>query len=308
MIDRSPEFFKFMRTRHEIWVARDNGKPWPWTADPILQTYRFCNVYREFDTVTIWVRQHIREPFRDSPHLWFMLCIARQINLPESLAELIADKQGAWPHNKTLRSWKPERLRAILNDRKARGERTYTGAYMLNNVLGAHDDWPRDKPWFTAYQVLGSAVRNESAILAALKLGAQATHTELAKGYGWGGFTAYEVVCDLRWTRYAAYGWPDINTFAHAGPGAARGLARIYGRPLNAPGTTDRAPGTTVQQTLDEMIALLKVARASWPKPSRQWPRLELREIEHSQCEFDKYERVRLGEGRPRSHYHPPRS
>ena len=32
-------------------------------------------------------------------------------------------------------------------------------------------------------------------------------------------------------------------------------------------------------------------------------PRLEMREIEHCLCEFDKYERVRLGEGRPRSKY-----
>jgi len=28
-----------------------------------------------------------------------------------------------------------------------------------------------------------------------------------------------------------------------------------------------------------------------------------MREIEHSLCEFDKYERTRLGEGRPRAKY-----
>ena len=32
-------------------------------------------------------------------------------------------------------------------------------------------------------------------------------------------------------------------------------------------------------------------------------PNLEMREIEHSLCEFDKYERTRLGEGRPRAKY-----
>ena len=32
-------------------------------------------------------------------------------------------------------------------------------------------------------------------------------------------------------------------------------------------------------------------------------PVLELRDIEHSLCEFDKYERVRLGQGQPRSKY-----
>ena len=34
-------------------------------------------------------------------------------------------------------------------------------------------------------------------------------------------------------------------------------------------------------------------------------PALEMREIEHCLCEFDKYERVRLGQGRPRSKYKP---
>jgi hypothetical protein len=34
-------------------------------------------------------------------------------------------------------------------------------------------------------------------------------------------------------------------------------------------------------------------------------PSVEMRDIEHSLCEFDKYERVRLGEGRPRMKYKP---
>jgi hypothetical protein len=37
--------------------------------------------------------------------------------------------------------------------------------------------------------------------------------------------------------------------------------------------------------------------------PYAQWPRWEMREVEHSLCEFDKYSRVRSGEGRPRGVY-----
>ena len=33
------------------------------------------------------------------------------------------------------------------------------------------------------------------------------------------------------------------------------------------------------------------------------YPPFELREIEHSLCEFDKYERIRLGQGRPKQKY-----
>ena len=106
---------------------------------------------------------------------------------------------------------------------------------------------------------------------------------------------AYEVVCDMRWTRYGLK-WPDVNTFAHAGPGALRGLNRLAGRELNAL--------RTEKDALDSMCALLALVRRSWPEPSALWPALELRAIEHSLCEFDKYERVRLGQGKPRARYH----
>jgi hypothetical protein len=49
---------------------------------------------------------------------------------------------------------------------------------------------------------------------------------------------------------------------------------------------------------------LLTEVRSVWPKPSKQFPQLEMREIEHTLCEFDKHQRVMLGQGKPRSLYH----
>src|SRR5690349_19516029 len=87
----------WMNERNNIYERRlDHPDARPYTQDPILQQYRFCNCFRELDTVTIWVRKNIREPFADHPYLWFMLAIARQINWPETLAELI-EANGAWP-------------------------------------------------------------------------------------------------------------------------------------------------------------------------------------------------------------------
>ena len=289
------QFADFMRERHEIYVRRQKGQAAPWTVDPVLQTYRFCNVYRELDTVTIWVRQNIREPFADHPNLWFMLCAARQINHPGTLAELIADKK-AWPHAKDLSKWEPERLRAIMNDRKARGAQVYTGAYMLTNVLNKNDPRPHDKPWFTAYKVLGNVRDMQKEVQAAIPVSMEATHAVLRTGYGWGGFMAYEVVCDMRWTALGGH-WPDINTFAHAGPGALRGLNIVEGKPKTTP--RKEAPALSMMQ------ALLAETRREWPKPSKLYPRLELREIEHSLCEYDKWSRVRNGEGAPRSKFKP---
>ena len=49
-------------------------------------------------------------------------------------------------------------------------------------------------------------------------------------------------------------------------------------------------------------VALLKRSRKRGVLKSHM-PKLELRDVEHSLCEFDKYCRVKFGEGEPRSHY-----
>jgi hypothetical protein len=46
----------WIQERHRIYLEKAAGAPPPWTTDEIMQTYRFCNVFRELDKVTVWVR------------------------------------------------------------------------------------------------------------------------------------------------------------------------------------------------------------------------------------------------------------
>ncbi len=276
--------FKFMHERHSIYLRRKGGAPKPWTKDPILQQYRFCNVYRELDKVTVWINENIRERYDTSPNLWFMLCAARQINWPPTIKELMNENNGAWPGTMP---WNPANMRSAMLRRKEAGEKVYTGAYMLN-AHGKNDD-PADKPFFTAYRVLLPLWEERDTLPAKLSVSIQQTTEVLSKYFGWGPFLAYEVACDLRWTRYLENA-PDIMTWANAGPGAKRGLNRLAGRSLRKT--------VPVDTMLEEMRYLLRVINRKWP-----FIPLELREIEHSLCEFDKYERVRLGEGKPRASY-----
>ena len=287
---RVADLKSFMEARHAIYIRRASGAPFPWTSDAILQKYRFCNVYRELDVVTRWVADNIRTPYAEHENLWFMLAIARQINWPETLQDLM--NAGCWP---TENSWNWKLARQVMLDRQARGEQLYTGAYMLNAHGTAPSD-PKDKAFFTTRLVLDSVWQAKREIVGALGVGTlESAWRAFLPYHGWGPFTAYEVVTDLRWTRYL-HKAPDINTWANAGPGAIRGLNRVYGRPLTSK--------LGAQSALAEMRQLLTEVSRIWPI-GQEWPRLELREIEHSLCEFDKYERVRLGEGRPRSTFRP---
>lgn len=284
---RASDLLAFMKERHRIYLRREEGEAKPWTKDPILQRYRFCNVYRELDTVTIWIRKNIREPYADHPHLWFMLAMARQINWPDTLQEIMECK--GWPIN----GYNWHDVRMIMLARQARGDQLYTGAYMLN-AHGTKPDDPKDKAFFTTKLVLDSVWQNRKTIGDAFAYGSmQQAWAALLPYHGWGPFTAYEVVCDARYTRYGnSVPWrKDAREWANAGPGAFRGLNRLQGRELKANVSQARA--------LAEMREYYEWIAPRWPHK----PTLEMREIEHCLCEFDKYERTRLGEGRPRSTY-----
>lgn len=294
MTDRAAEFFAFMHKRHDIYLARQANRPKPWTDDYILRDYRFCNVYRELDTVTIWIRKNIRERYWDHPNLWFMLAIARRINWPPTLQYLMEPGLkvgGAWP----LRDYDPEIMMRRLDSRTADGEQVYTGAYMITAQTGAaHTGQTKSRT--TAYANLGKLwdARGEVEPLLHGSL-EQAFNAILGRGFAWGPFMTYEVVTDLRHTRYLSQA-EDIHTWANAGPGAIRGLNRLCGEPL----TKQPAPILTLR-AMGELLGLSR-KRTYWPNSSK-YPTLEMRDIEHCLCEFDKYERVRLGEGAPRSKY-----
>lgn len=54
--------FEWIKERERVRIRKDRGDPYHWTEDPIIATYRLCNVRREDDRGTVWVRDHIRTP------------------------------------------------------------------------------------------------------------------------------------------------------------------------------------------------------------------------------------------------------
>jgi hypothetical protein len=277
--------WNWIAERHSIYLKKSAGAPPPWTQDKILQRYRFCNVFRELDKVTVWLRQNWRDPHTASEYLWIAMCLARQINWPETLREIGFPERG----------YDARLVRRVVEARQARGEKVYTSAYMISAPSGPYAGM--GKPQYTAEVVVGALWRARDEFRAIFDDARQPTlqevHSWLKQFRGWGNFMAYEVVTDLRHTRYLNRA-PDINTWAVAGPGAIRGLHRLHGRPYKK--------ALSQEQACQEMRELLEVSRTSLPDFI---PALELRDIEHSLCETDKWLRVAAGQGRLRSTYQP---
>jgi hypothetical protein len=301
--ERVAELARYMEERQGILRKRQQGLPRPWTEDPILRDNRFCNVYREDDRVTIWTRENIRKPFKNHPHLWLMLAIARYINWPPTLAELM--RAHAWPSDT---DWQPSLMTGVLEGLAEVGKKVYTGAYMIR----AESD-PR-QPWYTwtkhkyiAEVVIGKLWKNREEIVAKLNLFQDNLQScwsilQAQKYTGWGPFMAYEWVTDLRHTRYLRAA-NDIFAWANAGPGAIRGLNRIHGRLL----VTQPTPEQTCCEMQELMRELNYLESSSFTElfgpPGLDPPRFEMRDIEHTLCEFDKYQRIKLGQGKMRAKY-----
>jgi len=284
--DYNPLFY-WMQEREKVRIAKESGAPYPWTDDDIIGKFRFCNVRREDDRGTIWIRENIREPFADEPYLWWMLCVARQINWPDTLAELIQYPE-TWPR---CSAFTLQRMAAQLNARKARGDKVYTGAYMIS----APQQKGADKQWYIIGEVCGALWNIRDEITDYLESGTatlQGTHQRITKFNGWGPFMAYQAIVDMRFTDLLNKA-SDIETWAAAGPGTIRGLNRIHGRP--------------VDYALKQDQALIEL-RATYEAIKRELDiHVDFSDVPNIYCETDKFLRVLNGEGKPRALYVPGR-
>lgn len=275
---RLADFVEFIQERYNIYAKRQNGLPKPWTADPILRAYRFCNTHREHDTVTEWIRDNWRQPFQKNPDLYFALVVARLVNWPETMEEL----GFPVPFNK-------EHFISIINERKSRGEKAFSGAYIVStNGVKAN------KANYLANKVLQPLwLRRENLRPTSDDL-LETYHAKLSSFNGLGSFLAAQVIADIKYVTPLCHA-KDWWSFAASGPGSRRGMNRMLGRSIDSPWNEQ-----VWRRYNDELTNLVQALLRKCKSPI---PPLHAQDVQNCLCEFDKYERTRLGEGRPRSTY-----
>lgn len=277
------EFVAFISERWSIHTKRCAGQPSPWTKDPILRRYRFCNVRREDDRVTQWIHKEWLLPHTHDKNVWFAMTVARLVNLPESLHEM-PNAVFAGKHVE----WSPKKFTSVMNRRKGRGEKTWTSAYMIRAIEAKDGETKAD---YLAKYVLNPlwAAKKQTPLKGTL----QEFHTWLQSHYGMGSFLAAQVVADVKWVPPLVNA-VDWETFAAPGPGSQRGLNRAMGQDLTAP-----------WQPQEWHSALLALRGHVLPKLPKELRSLDAQNLQNCLCEFDKYMRTRGGEGRPRQNFNP---
>lgn len=301
VVQLSPEeiFWYFMNERHSIYLKKQKGIPKPWTDDPILQYYKFTNIFRELDKDTVWVKENIRDPLDDPKTydlLLFNVALFRQTGNTEGWQGIV-------------KNFDPAKQAAKYVKARSEGKKVFTGAYMVTGMFPGSKGNPKVESLFL-HALLPVWRDRKMLVKLCLETRSLQKLTEaLGKYVGWKGnnFMAYEVACDLLHTSLLA-GAVDQYTWANPGPGCQRGLSRIHGGSVNMGRGAKSRPK---EQCVTELRELLKQAPKKLKKHITGFTNngvtgvmlLDMRLCEHVTCETDKYMRTLHGEGRPRSKY-----
>ena len=282
---RTEEYYTFMKKREQLRLTKATGSPWPWSNDDILNTYKFTNVKRAHDKTTKWFWENVLNQHHNSPkeHLLFNCALFRYFGTIE-FSEAIGSWYDTWDINARQEVKDKAKLRLSL------GKKVFTGAYVITNqgIKAPKQDVVVDEfltPFWDKLPQLIEVAENTQSWRAVAQLMMR------LKGFGGTGFMTKEILQDALHTPVFTE-CVDKNTWCPVGPGAKRGINRVLDKPAKASLKPERG--------LNIMKSLFEARNIHWPD---NYVELELHDIQFQLCEFDKYERVKHNEGRPRSKY-----
>ena len=275
----------FIWEREVIRIVRDREDPPPYTNDPVLRKYKFTNIRRRDDRVSRWVMEHVIERNAHRDDLWFILLIVRLINWPPTLQHLIDEGVLFRPAAEFDAAW----FSAALEAFKGRSSKVYSGAYM---VYPTKMDPGGVKSLAIARHIITPALALHERIAETLDADEPRIAdfvAALSSSFGISTFMAGQVAADLTYCHQLGSA-QDLFTYAPIGPGSSRGLNYLLNRAPNA-GWTQEAFNHELMRVRDAVLWQLEIND------------LTLHDVQNCLCEFSKYCRTVLGEGKPKTTY-----
>lgn len=273
-------YWRFAADRNEIFMKRARDAPGPWTEDPILRRYKFCNTYRAADRVSQYLIRDVIYGTRTEglpAEDVFMRIVLFRLFSRETTWTALEDATGG-VRRSTL---DVDALGDLLASMRSRGP-IYTAAFIL-----------------AAPHIYGHKAkhRNHLALVADMfrkgGLGARIARARslehvfdaLTEYPAIGPFLGYQIAIDLNYSEHLDF---DENEFTVPGPGALRGIAKVF---------RDRG-ASTPQQLIMRMV----------DRQAEEFDRLGLRfdglferpltaiDCQGLFCETDKYSRAAFPE------------
>jgi hypothetical protein len=293
-------YWRFIAARFGIYLRRLRGEPPPWTSDPVLNRYKFTNVFRATDRVS---QEGIRislDPLSAGSleEQFFRIILFKLFNKIETW-QALTRFLGEEPR---LLNFDPDHYDDILEELRARKVKIYSAAYMM--------------PGPSDYRVEG-IVRKHSMHLHMLADMLEAGIPRRLREAGslerayhvlrevrmLGPFLAYQLLIDVNYGPHLNYG---ENEFIVPGPGAKEGIKKCFRNPGKRAEADIIILVTTYQDACSRVVTGAD-APTLFGRP------LQLIDIQNCFCEVAKMSRVNypefnLGRSRIKISYSPEKA
>jgi hypothetical protein len=213
-------YWNFAYERQAIFEARRAGSAGPWSEDPILQTFKFCNVYRAADRVSQYLIRHVcyADDSSSAADKAFQIVAFRTFSNIETWKSVV-NRLG---HNPTLDDLGSGRFERALDDTKADVGKLYTGAFILcaTDAYGRRIKHHNHVELFK-HMFLANDLNHEIESAESLKAVYDALHVFPLMG----DFMSYQIAIDLNYSTLTDF---SENDFTQPGPGALRGIKKVF--------------------------------------------------------------------------------
>ena len=309
MTGRAPAFFDFVKERERVRLRKEadlialenfeEPQGPPWTDDKILQDYKFTNVRRHHDRTSRVLRGLFYDKHFDDTYASILMNAAtfRYFGTSE-FAEVIG-----WTDFENMNEAHWDHVKETAASRLEAKKRVFTGAYVITNQGISAPKYEVVVDYF----LKALHKKTEELIDNRINFNSwEQVAQEMRKinGFGGSGFMTKEILLDTTYTAFwdnekehpvdGKFSFPDDWwTWTPIGPGARRGAARVMGdyeaKPVSEAKASELIKYLCLDQDFHDMEPLTE--------------QLAPHDIQFQLCEFDKYERVRLEQGKPRSRY-----
>ncbi len=267
-------YWKFAAQRQEIFFNRIKNEPQPWSIDPIIDKYKFCNAYRASDRVSQYlIKNVIYQGSQNKEEVLFRILLFKIFNKIETW-QYLESKLGTVE----LKSFNFDEYSALLASATDSGLAIYTSAYTScpTRAFG----YPRKHQNHLALirkmvqsdeliQKIDNATSLRKVFLALLD------YPLIGK------FMAYQLATDINYSEIIEC---EENDFTAAGPGAERGISKCF---TNTKGKSDEyVIKWMVDKQQEEFHRLGINFQSLWGRP------LKAIDCQNLFCEVDKYCRV----------------
>lgn len=266
-------YWIFAAKRQDAFCRRAAGEPAPWSDDPILQVYKFCNTYRAADRVSQYLIRDViyGGPPVDPVDKLFQIILFRLFSKIETWQALTA----ALGNPPILDHLASGALEKALSDLKASKAVIYTSAF----ILCANDAYGQGIKFRNHLALMRNMFFESRIAPRVFDIGSLQSLVALLQGFPLiGPFMSYQIAVDINYSELVDFSEDD---FTQAGPGCLRGIEKAFSD------TGSQSPAAIVMQMVerqeDEFKRLDLGFKGLWGRP------LHAIDCQGLFCELDKY-------------------